>query len=125
MEKPNTRTETLTQKGDYKFDRLTVVEIGKKTLKDTKIKVGECILEVNGTFAMDKAYVTKLLKEASYPTKVKVAQDKWVKTSLIFKKNWLRLHAISRVCLVRYAMSAVLSLVLTQCVSFDCVLGLL
>ena len=29
------------------------------------------------------------------------------------------------VCLVRYAMSAVRSLVLTLCVSYDCVLGLL
>jgi len=74
VEKPNTRTETLTRKGDYKFDGLTVVEIGKKTLKETKIKVGESILEVNGTFAMNTTHVTKLLKEASYPTKVKVAQ---------------------------------------------------
>ena len=74
VEKPNTRTETLTRKGDYKFDGLTVVEIGKKTLKETKIKVGESILEVNGTFAMNTAHVMKLLREASYPTKVKVAQ---------------------------------------------------
>jgi len=33
--------------------------------------------------------------------------------------------AVIVVCLVRYAMSAVRSLVLTLCVSFDCVLGLL
>ena len=33
--------------------------------------------------------------------------------------------AVTVVCLVRYAMSAVRSLVLTLCVSFDCVLGLL
>ena len=33
--------------------------------------------------------------------------------------------AVIVVCLGRYAMSAVRSLVLTPCVSFDCVLGLL
>ena len=33
--------------------------------------------------------------------------------------------AVIVVCLVRYAMSAVRSLVLTPCVSVDCVLGLL
>ena len=33
--------------------------------------------------------------------------------------------AVIVVCLVRFAMSAVWSMVLTQCVSFDCVLGLL
>ena len=33
--------------------------------------------------------------------------------------------AVNVVCLVRYAMWAVRSLVLTMCVLFDCVLGLL
>ena len=33
--------------------------------------------------------------------------------------------AVIVVCLGRFAMSAVWSMVLTQCVSFDCVLGLL
>ena len=33
--------------------------------------------------------------------------------------------AVIVVCLVRYAMSAMWSLVFTPCVSFDCILGLL
>ena len=33
--------------------------------------------------------------------------------------------AVIVVCLVRYAISAMRSMVLTPCVSFDCVLGLL
>ena len=47
--------------------------------------------------------------------------------SAIFNKSSPRTFCapVFVVCLVRYAMAAVRSLVLTKCVSFDCVLGLL
>jgi len=72
----NTRTETLMQNEEFVFDGLTVTSLGKEVEDDasTPIKVGESILEVNGTFAMNTAHVMMLLQEATYPTQIKVAQ---------------------------------------------------